>query len=165
MIFSKDRFAQTYGRFEVRGKLPPGTGFQPALWMYSQDLAYGDRSGEIDLAESFGTPDLVSPHIHMHDAADVDHSKGAYCHVANASDAFHTYALEWLPNEFRFLYDGVPCMIVRNWHPAPPLVAPQPFDKPFFILLQLGLGYGANAPSDSTNFPASLVIDYVHAWR
>jgi beta-glucanase (GH16 family) len=166
MIFTKHRFAQTFGRFEVRAKLPPGTGFQPALWMYPQDLAYGDRSGEIDIAESFGAPNVVSPHIHMRDSAGVDRAPGAYCQVANPSETFHTYAVEWLPsNGFRFLYDGVPCMTLPSWDPGAPLVAPQPFDKPFFILLQLGLGFGANAPTAGTHFPQSLEIDYVRAWK
>jgi beta-glucanase (GH16 family) len=162
MIFSKDRFSQAYGKFEVRAKLPAGAGFQPALWLYPQDTAYGDRSGEIDIAEAFGAPDIVSPHIHMHDAAGADHPQGADCHVANASTAFHTYTVEWQPDKIRFLYDGAQCLVVQDWQPDPPLVAPQPFDKPFFVLLQMGLGYGPNAPSAATTFPASLVIDYVH---
>ena len=41
---------------------------------------------------------------------------------------------------------------------------PQPFDHPFFLLLQLGLGYGRNGPTPST-FPGELQIDYVRAWR
>jgi beta-glucanase (GH16 family) len=164
MVFTKDRFAQTYGRFEVRAKLPRGVGFQPALWMYPQHTAYGDRSGEIDIAESFGAPDAVSPHIHVHDAAGVDHAQGTDCHVAGASESFHTYTVEWLPQEIRFLYDGVPCFVTRRWDTGPPLVPPQPFDQPFFILLQLGLGYGPNAPSASTPFPGVLQIDYVRAW-
>jgi beta-glucanase (GH16 family) len=165
MITTKSRFAQTYGRFEVRAKLPGGTGFQPALWMYPQDLTYGDRSGEIDIAEYFGAPDIVSPHIHMHDAAGVDHAPGADCHVSDASESFHTYTVEWLPTELRFLYDGVPCMTLRTWNPGPPLVAPQPFDKPFFMTLELALGSGVNAPTASTPFPSGLVVDYVRAWK
>lgn len=165
MIFSKGRFAQTYGRFEVRAKLPRGAGFQSAIWMWPQDLAYGKRSGEIDIAESFGTPDIISPHLHMRDAAGVDQAPGEYCRVANASGEFHTYAVEWLPSGFEFLYDGVPCMTLRSWDPGAPLAAPQPFDKPFFILLQLALGFGANAPSASTPFPGTFVIDYVRAWE
>jgi beta-glucanase (GH16 family) len=164
MVFSKDRFAQAYGRFEVRAQLPSGAGFQPALWMYPQELAYGDRSGEIDIAESFGTPDLVSPHLHLHDAAGVDHPEGAYCHVAGASHGFHTYAVEWSPGGFRFLYDGTLCWTVHRWDTGPPLSPPQPFDRPFFVLLQLGLGYGPNAPSPTTRFPGVLKIDYVRAW-
>jgi beta-glucanase (GH16 family) len=165
MVFSKGRFAQTYGRFEVRAKLPRGSGFQPALWMYPQNLAYGRRSGEIDIAESFGNADVVVPHLHLRDAAGADHPRGAYCRVANASESFHTYTVEWQPTEFRFLYDGVPCMTVRHWDSGPPLLPPQPFDKPFFLLLQLGLGYGRNAPGTGTRFPGELQVDYVRAWR
>lgn len=164
MVFSKDRFAQAFGRFEVRAKLPPGVGFQPALWMYPQSLVYGDRSGEIDIAESFGAPDTVSPHLHVHDAAGTDHPRGADCHVADASGGFHNYTVVWEPTEIAFLYDGVPCITIRNWRSGPPLVMPQPFDQPFFMLLQLGLGYGANAPSATTQFPGTLEIDYVRAW-
>jgi beta-glucanase (GH16 family) len=166
MVTTRYRFAQTYGRFEVRAKLPPGTGFQPALWMYPRDLAYGDRSGEIDIAEYFGAPDVVSPHIHVHDAAGVDHAPGADCHVPGASASFHTYAVEWLPSSgIRFLYDGVPCLTLGTWDPGPPLVAPQPFDKPFSMNLELALGSGANAPTAGTPFPGKLLIDYVRVWR
>jgi beta-glucanase (GH16 family) len=165
MVTSKYGFAQTYGRFEVRARLPRDRGFQPALWMYPHDLTYGDRSGEIDIAESFGIPDLVAPHIHVHDATGADHPQGADCHVANASGEFHTYAVEWLPSSITFLYDGAPCAVIRNWQTGPPLVAPQPFDKPFFMALQLAIGFGANAPTAQTHFPAELTIDYVRAWR
>lgn len=165
MVFSKDRFAQAYGRFEVRAKLPRGAGFQPALWMYPQELAYGDRSGEIDIAESFGATDTVSSHLHVHDATGADHPQGADCHVIGASSSFHTYTVEWEPHQIRFLYDGVLCTTIRGWDTGPALVPPQPFDRPFFLLLQLGLGYGVNAPSPTTPFPGRLQIDYVRAWK
>jgi beta-glucanase (GH16 family) len=165
MVISKYRFAQAYGRFEIRAKLPAGEGFQPALWLYPQDLSYGDRSGEIDIAESFGVPDVVSPHIHVHDAAGTDHPQGTDCHVDDASGDFHTYAVEWLPSSISFIYDGDTCFTVHDWNTGPPLVPPQPFDRPFFILLQMALGYGANAPGPATPFPGSLQVDYVRAWR
>lgn len=165
MIFSKGRFAQTYGRFAIRAKLPRGVGFQPALWIYPEHLAYGNRSGEIDVAESFGAADTVPPHIHMRDAVGVDHPQGGNCHVTDPSGAFHTYAVQWTPSTIAFLYDGVPCATFRHWLPQPPLVFPQPFDKSFFMLVQLGLGYSANAPSAATPFPGQLQIDYVRAWR
>ena len=83
------------GLWPVRSpaKLPPGPGYQPALWMYPQDLAYGDRSGEIDLAEAFGSPDVISPHLHLRDSAGTDHPIGADCRVTGASSGFHTYAV------------------------------------------------------------------------
>ena len=102
----------------------------------------------------------------MHDANGVDRPVGADCRVNGASRGFHTYAVEWLPEAgFEFLYDGVPCLTVPTWDPGPPLLAPQPFDQPYFMLLQLSLGYGGNAPSATTRFPATFVIDYVRAWK
>ena len=49
-------FAQPYGRFEVRAKLPVGQGVWPAIWMLPQDEAYGGwaASGEIDILEARG---------------------------------------------------------------------------------------------------------------
>ena len=44
----------TYGRFEMRAKLPSGQGSWPAFWMMPTDEVYGTwpRSGEIDILEA-----------------------------------------------------------------------------------------------------------------
>jgi beta-glucanase (GH16 family) len=85
--------------------------------------------------------------------------------VNDPSGTFHTYTVEWQPSGFKFLYDGVTCWTLSSWDPGAPLVAPQPFDKRFFMILQLALGYNENAVSATTPFPGSFVIDYVRAWR
>ena len=166
MVFTKDQFAQTYGRFEVRAKMPVGTGLHSAFWMWPRDMAYGASSGEIDIAEWYGSyPDFVSPTLHMIDSNGVDNPENTYCYVNDAEEEFHTYAVEWQPSGFTFYYDGTACMTVSSWEPGAELVAPQPFDKPFFMILQLALGHFENAFTDETPFPAKFVIDYVRAWR
>ena len=49
-------FAQRYGKFEFKAKLPTGKGVWPALWMLPQDEKYGPwpTSGEIDVMEARG---------------------------------------------------------------------------------------------------------------
>ena len=44
----------TYGRFEMRAKLPSGQGSWPAFWMMPTNEVYGTwpRSGEIDILEA-----------------------------------------------------------------------------------------------------------------
>jgi len=166
MIFTQHHFAQTYGRFKVRAKMPTGTGFQSAFWMWPEHKAYGFRSGEIDVAELFGSlADIVAPHIHLKNALGIDQGQGADCPVADPSGAFHTYVLVWLRSELRFTYDGATCMDITSWDPGAPLAFPQPFDQPFFLVLQLALGIGPNAPNANTVFPARMVVDYVRAWR
>jgi len=51
-----ETFSFTYGRLEVRAKLPKGDWMWPAIWLLPKDAAYGPwpASGEIDLMESRG---------------------------------------------------------------------------------------------------------------
>jgi beta-glucanase (GH16 family) len=164
MIFTRDRFAQTYGRFKVRAKVPQGSGFASGFWLWPQNRSYGNRSGEIDIAESFGAPNVVSAHTHIRNGIG-DLGQGAYCNVADSAGTFHTYTLVWLPSELKFKYDRRTCMDLTSWDPPAPLVFPQPFDRPFYVNLQLALGFGSNAVSLRSPFPARYLVDYVRVWR
>ena len=67
MLTSQNHFSQAYGRFEMRARLPSGTGLHPAFWMIPanplRDGIY--EYGEIDVAEAYGSyPNYVSPHLH-----------------------------------------------------------------------------------------------------
>jgi beta-glucanase (GH16 family) len=164
MVHTAGTFAQTYGRFEARIKFAQGSGIHNAWWMWPRDMAYGEQSGEIDIAEHWGVyPEYVLPFVHIKDPEGKDHGGGAYCTVANSEGEFHTYAVEWTPpGRIIFLYDGEPCMTFEDWEPADPLTYPQPFDQPFFLALTLALQYGA--VNEQTHFPATMTVDYVHAW-
>jgi beta-glucanase (GH16 family) len=167
MVHTKDAFSQTYGRFEARIKFPTGTGFHSAWWMWPRDMAYGSQSGEIDIAEHYGAyPTIVSPYIHINDDG-AERGQGAYCDVAGAETGFHTYTVEWLPSgAFKFIYDGKTCMTFSGWNPGDPLTSPQPFDQPFFLVLtQALMGWGENAVTADSPFPATTQVDYVRAWK
>jgi beta-glucanase (GH16 family) len=167
MITSTGRFAQRYGRFVVRAELPRGAGVQPAVWMYPQQLTYGPwpDSGEIDIAEAFGSATGQAwPHLHYLGADGQETHPGQACDVHGRAAGFHTYAVDWTPSSFRFTYDGATCLTVGSWTPAPPLAAPAPFDRPFYLLLELATGVGSNAPTAATILPRSLLVDYVRVW-
>lgn len=161
------RFAQTYGRFEARIAFPKATGkgVHGGFWMNPQKLIYGSwpNSGEIDVAEYFSNrPDHVHPSLH-YPGRDFWEDTGWDCYIG-ASDTFRTYAVEWNSQVMKFFVDGKMCWS-RSWTPDDPLVAPQPFDHDFFISLTQGIGPNAfNAPEDQTQFPATMVVDYVKAW-
>ncbi|HWJ68263.1 MAG TPA: glycoside hydrolase family 16 protein [Nocardioides sp.] len=165
-VGTRDRFTQTYGRFEFRARFPerqPGS--HSALWLYPQAHTYGawPASGEIDVAEWFGAaPERVWPSAHYAGEV-VPFSSGSTCLMPTASDSFHTYAVEWSPTEMRFLYDGVQCWS-HKWTPDG-LVAPKPFDKPFYFVLTQMWGSLWNAPTDQTTTTSTLTVDWVRAWQ
>ncbi len=47
------------------------------------------------------------------------------------------------------------------------MAAPQPFDQPFGIILNMGVGTadGSNQVTADTQLPATMRVDYVKAWR
>ena len=51
---TKDLQEWTFGRFEMRARLPQGQGTHPAFWMLPTDSAYGiwSAGGEIDIVEA-----------------------------------------------------------------------------------------------------------------
>ncbi len=57
-LTSKGKGDWTYGRFEVRAKLPSGRGTWPAIWMLPSGKSYGNAgwpdNGEIDIMEHVG---------------------------------------------------------------------------------------------------------------
>lgn len=169
MIGTRGKFSQTYGRFEVRAAFPTArtAGVHGGFWMYPLKNTYGPwpASGEIDVAEWWSNaPTLVMPSLH-YNGRDAELDSGWNCQVADPS-AYHTYTVDWEPTEIRFFIDGSLCF-ARTPDPDAPLVAPQPFDKPFSMILNMGVGpaSGTNTVSASTDLPATYHVDYVKAWR
>ena len=161
------KFAQAYGRFAIRARFPDAKvqGLHSALWMWPQDMTYGDASGELDIAE-FRTviPDRVIPYIHYKAAVTDPDVTNNSC-AMSTPEAFHTYVMEWTPRSIRFLYDGTVCVVDTNWVPQLPLTNPAPFDQPFAIILNQGLGVGGNQiDPDTTPLPATMQVDWVKAW-
>lgn len=163
-----------YGRIEFRAKVPAGRGTWAAGWMLGDE--YRDEvswpyCGEIDVLECVGF--------------EIDDSTGnganhATCHtrayyfkqgnqisnqmeVENMDDEFHTYAVEWYPNEIRATLDGKHYYTydknadVLEW----------PFDKPQNVILNLavGGGWGGAQGIDDSWSSHKYIIDYVRVYE
>lgn len=162
------KYAQTFGRFEIRAKFPASkvAGLQSALWLWpSSPTKYGawPLSGEIDIAEMYTTyPDRAIPYLHYNSPSDDMSVTNNYCLIDDVS-AFHTYVLEWTSTNLKVTFDGQTCLD-HTIKSVSPLAAPAPFDSPFFVVLTQMLGVGANAPTSSTELPATTQVDYVRIW-
>ena len=170
-VSTYDKFAQTYGRFEVRAKFPAETvkGLQESIWLWPADpTRYGPvwpMSGEIDIAEAYSNyAGHVVPYVHYVPMINDASVTNRYCAVQNPS-AFHTYAVVWQPGTISISIDGASC-VVDHYHPMLPAMRPAPFNAPFMIALTQSLGTGRNAYSPSqTQLPATTQIDYVRVWK
>jgi beta-glucanase (GH16 family) len=167
MVTTFGKFSQTYGRFEVRAKMPTQRvqGLQTSFWLWPVDAwAYGPwpMSGEIDFAEWYSKyPDLMIPYIHYF--GDGQNVTSYNCKIT-APEAFHTYAVEWTPQAITIIYDGKVCL-VNTWAISLP-AHPAPFDRPFTLSLTQALGIADNAFQPGvTPLPATTTVDYARIWR
>lgn len=169
-IETKNKSSFTYGRFEARAKLPSGRGTWPAIWMYPENLGYGNGSwpdnGEIDILEHVGfNPGWIHGTLHTHNNSSMTgNPRGAKFFVSSAENDFHIYAVEWSPEEISFYVDKELYYTVKNDHSG---WASWPFDQPFFLIVNLAIGgdWGGQQGVDDSFFPARFEIDYIRVYQ
>lgn len=162
-------FATTYGRVEVRAKLPRGLGVWPAIWMLgtNRDKLGWPKCGEIDIMEAVGhEPDKVFATVHWFNGEKGKHdSLGGKLANQKPADDFHVYAVEWFPDRMDFYYDE------SKYFSYPIAKAgsgdANPFNKPHYLLLNfaIGGGWGGQKGVDASAFPQRYEIDYVRIYR
>lgn len=172
-LHTKNKAAFTYGRIEMRAKLPTAAGkskgLWPALWMRPTDGGWG----ELDILEALGSNDKnkaeatkVHHTIHHSYKPNRVHPPQGTSHVftsGSPSDGMHTYAVEWEKGAIRWYVDNK--LTYTRDLKTTPWLSPT-FDKEFFIRLNLAVGGGwPGSPDDSTVFPATYAVDYVRVYQ
>jgi beta-glucanase (GH16 family) len=168
-LLTRNKFTQTYGRFEARIKLPYGQGIWPAFWMLGDNIgtAGWPNCGEIDIMENIGRePSIVHGTFHGPGYSGGGGVTAAYT-LTNGrrfSDDFHTFAVEWEPNVIRFYADG---LLYSTRTPADlPAGTSWVFDHPFFIILNVAVGGSwPGNPDATTVFPQQMQVDYVRVYQ
>ncbi|MEM8710830.1 MAG: glycoside hydrolase family 16 protein, partial [Planctomycetota bacterium] len=150
----------SYGRFEVRAKVPYGQGFWPAIWLLPRTASW-PAGGEIDIMEARGDlPWRISSALHWGwDVASHQYVSQAYESGANFQAGYHTYTVEWDIGTVGFFVDGVEHM--RLYEPA---VGIPGTAKSIVLNLAVGGDY-SGYPDASTPFPSAFDIDYVRVWQ
>ena len=164
-LLTRDKFAQKYGRFEARIKIPFGQGIWPAFWMLGDRGEWPDR-GEIDIMENIGKePRTVHGTIHGPGYSG-EHGIGAPYAITKGrmADKFHVYAVEWEPNVIRFYVDS---HFYKTITPADlPPGTKWVFDEPFYMLLNVAVGGGWPGYPDATStYPQKMQVDYVRVYQ
>ena len=161
------KFTQQYGHIEARIKMPRGQGIWPAFWALGSDIGSvgWPNSGEMDIMETIGSTTNVN-HGSLHGPGYSGGSPltGTYTLPGGQSfaDGFHTFAIDWAPNQVSFLVDGV---TYETHTSADTNGNPWAFNHPFYLLLNVAVGgTWPGSPNSSTSFPQQMVIDYVHVY-
>ena len=185
-INTQDKFEFTYGRVEMRAKLPNWEAMWPAFWLLGANIDEigWPNCGELDILEhgdyvkdsTSNDPGLISSAVHY---GPQDYSRqttnvpgkiffdtGQERFIRSEKiiekpfEEYHTYSMQWAPDKIQFFIDD-------EMHLEFPMQSQHsPFDKPFFLLLNLAVGGhwtdGYVAPG-FTN--ATYEIDYVRVYQ
>lgn len=166
-LTTRGKAAWTYGRIEVRAKLPPGHGTWPAIWMLGTDRRAGwPACGEIDIMEFVGfDPGIIHANIHVKKYNHVlKTGKGSQITISDAAEAFHVYSLEWTPQRLDFFVDDKKYFTFENENTGSDV---WPFDKDAYLILNLAIGgaWGGAKGIDDACFPQRYYIDYVRVYQ
>ncbi|MDR2037513.1 MAG: CapA family protein [Bacteroidales bacterium] len=167
-LISRGKGDWTYGRIEVRAKLPSCLGSWPAIWMMPTTGHYGGwpKSGEIDIMEHVGyDPDKIYFNLH---SEKYNHTKntgrGTSVECPGPDKEFHIYAVEWSAEKIDWFLDEKKVFTVHNNEPG---WEAWPFDQPFYLILNFAFGgaWGAQKGVDISALPQEFTIDYVRVFQ
>ena len=166
-VTTQDKVKFTYGRIDVRAKVPSVLGSWPAIWLMPNDSRFGGwpNSGEIDIMESVGHVKNIV-YFTAHCAGQTtDHKQYHYSSlVPNCHEDFHVYSLVWTERRLDFLVDNKRKFTVSNnsttWRDWPYM-----FD--FYVILNYAYGgsWGGQQGVDLTALPSTFQIDYVRIFQ
>jgi beta-glucanase (GH16 family) len=171
------KFAYTYGRVDIRAKVPTNQGTWPALWLLGKNITepggffaatHGTTPwpacGEIDIMEHGITPS--QPAGYVQSALHTPSSSGATINhggiiANNLGNSFHVYSMNWSPFQITFLLDGV---AFYTYNPSVKNANNWPFDADQYLLLNIAMGGVAGSIPSNFN-QATMEIDYVRVYQ
>ena len=153
MMSTHGKFAQKYGRFEIRARVPKGKGMWPAFWLLPEPL---DWPPEIDVLEILGhEPNKVYMTHHFGEPRHHHSSGGSYVGPDFSAD-FHQFAVEWSSNSIVWFVDDVERFRSEKNIPQTKM----------YMLVNLAIGGNwPGAPNEGTHFPADFAVDYVRVYE
>lgn len=155
-----------YGKLMARVRITGGKGSWPAIWLKPVNCGvYGKwpRCGEIDILEHLNTDNLIYHTLHSHNRSIKHKDNPAWTKKSPFKlGEFNLIGMEWtedsikmiVNNENTFTYPRIKSMGVDQW----------PYDKPFFLLLNVVLG-GWAGEIDDHDLPVQMEVDWVRYYN
>jgi beta-glucanase (GH16 family) len=169
-------FSFRYGRIEARIKAPEAQGIWPAFWTLGNNTATTGwpGAGEQDIMERVNSaldPDWNEGSIHgIGFTGDVGLGTKFFFPKGQTAAGWHTYGMIWKKDSVAFYVDDPEKPYVTYTNPESIAKFPGavwPFDNgdSAFVILNLAIGGDwPKNPDAKTEFPASLLVDYVRLY-
>jgi beta-glucanase (GH16 family) len=150
-------FAQTYGRFEIRFRMPAGRGLEPCFQLLPVPAGEFPSIDVLHILGNDPSTALFANRWMEGPKADsqADRSYSGSYRVADFSAGFHIVAVEWDAEEIVWMVDGVARF--HSFEGVP--------HQPMYLAVSLAVGGGdAGEPDARTKFPAVFDVDYVRVF-
>jgi beta-glucanase (GH16 family) len=149
------KFQFSFGRVEVRAKLPAGKGSFPAILLMGTGANW-PQSGEIGMMEQWGQ-DKSSLYCSTYSGSSGDINQKVT--FPNAITDFHVYALEWYSDHIVFFIDDVQ-VAQSSFDTTSPF-----YTGEFYIVLDVAIGGTMGGTiGDASAFPMDMMLDYVRVY-
>lgn len=149
------KFAQKYGRFEYRAKLPGTQGLWPAFWLLP---ATGQWPPEIDIMELLGHEPNKIYGTHHWGVFPNNQMLGGSTLGPNFTQGFNDFAVEWWPDRIDWFVNGTRYFTSTTNIPQ----------EPMYIIINTAVGgIWPGNPNATSVFPQFHTVDWVrvYEWR
>lgn len=161
------KYAFEYGRIEMSVKLPEqkknGIWAKLALIGNNKNSVGWPQAGEMDFMEYFSyKPNEI--HTIVHSAAG---TIGGINLMETPLEGFHVHGILWTDKYIKFYIDDIDNIIYTFNRPSNPTEQNWPFNKPFYLLVDMVIGgrYAGAQGVDDSLFPAVMEIDYIRVYH
>ena len=142
----------TYGKFEIRARIPTDLGAWPAWWWLGTniDQVGWPASGEIDMMEFYRS-------MSLYNVMDSGQHWFGFNEAFTDSTNYHIWTMEWISASNIKLYrDGVLKLSYNGGDAA--------FARPGYMLANLAVGGSQGGDPSGTTFPQYYYIDYIRVY-
>jgi Glycosyl hydrolases family 16 len=147
-------FAQRYGYFEMKAKLPDGPGVWPAFWLVGTGPS---KAPEIDVIEYYGAfrdAYRITEHLWTHNTDTLQLTTAVDVPPGSLSAGYNTFGV---------LIEAEKTIFYLNRKQVWSTPTPPQFRQPLYMLIDLAIGGGW--PSDHLTSPQRLQVAYVRAYE
>lgn len=166
-IKTKGKIETTYGRIDIRARLPRGKGIWPAFWLLGSniDTNLWPGCGEIDLMELIGSqPSTVHGTVHYENNTNKAYQTSTGSTSLSTGqfyDSFHVFTTIWDRNRIDWYLDNE--LYASFSYPS---VSGNTFRLPYYFLINMAVGgRWPGSPDNTTVFPQELVVDYIRVFQ